>query len=386
MVCVYDAEAMASLEFIITPHFGRTIVTQVMSLLGRDVSLADPKGVLVASYDPGMVGQPVDGADAVAEAEEPTALSDGQAVGVPIGYGDEPVGVLVIHADHKSVKELLPVTRSLVELLVTGEAEQKLPDNLDQLLWQFFHSHSDAEREQIVSEARLLGIDLSKPRFVVLMNVPGFAEKLAEAADKSAPIERIKEKASREVAAVFTSSPDNTITYFGRNQFLLLKDASKGDETVEMFRTKADQMIKNLGGDVTIGIGGLYLGIEGMQTSFREADTALRIGMKLEEEGKAYFVDDLGLYVVFGSVGTEKQIALSKRLLAPLLKEPDLLKTLRAYFDQNLNLTKAAGTLHIHRNTLIYRLGKIKELLGLDPEQFDDAVQLKLALTLLDLE
>lgn len=377
---------MASLEFIITPHFGRTIVTQVMSLLGRDVSLADPKGVLVASYDPGLVGKPVDGADAAIGADEPAALSDGESVGIPIAYGSDAVGLLVIHSDHKSVKELLPVTQSLVELLVTGEAEQKLPDNLDQLLWQFFHSHSDAEREQIVSEARLLGIDLSKPRFVVLLNVPGFAEKLAEASDKSAPIDRIKEKASREVAAVFTSSPDNTITYFGRNQFLLLKDASKGDETVEMFRTKADQMIKNLGGGVTIGIGGLYLGIEGLQTSYREADTALRIGMKLEEEGKAYFVDDLGLYVVFGSVGTEKQIALSKRLLAPLLKEPDLLKTLRAYFDQNLNLTKAAGTLHIHRNTLIYRLGKIKELLGLDPELFDDAVQLKLALTLLDLE
>jgi carbohydrate diacid regulator len=220
----------------------------------------------------------------------------------------------------------------------------------------------------------------------VLINVPQFAEQLAEADDKSAPIERIKEKITREVSAVFPTSPDNTITYFGRNRFLLLKDASKGDETVEMFRNKADQMIANLDSGVSIGIGGLYLGIEGLLTSYREADTALRIGMKLEEEGKAYFVDDLGLYVVFGSVSTEKQIALSKRLLAPLLKEPDLLKTLRAYFDQNLNLTKAAKELHIHRNTLIYRLGKIKELLGLDPELFEEAVQLRLALTLLELE
>lgn len=374
------------MEFIITPHFGRTIVTQVMSLLGRDVSLADPRGQLLASYDPDLVGQAVAGAEMVVASEDPSDLEDGSAVGFPITYDGDPVGVLVIHADHQSVKELIPVTRSLVELLVTGEAEQKLPDNLDQLLWQLFHSHSDAEREQIISEARLLGVDLSKPRFVVLLNVPGFAEQLASSDDKAAPIERIKEKISREVSAVFPTSPDNTITYFGRNRFLLLKDASKGDETVEMFRNKADQMIKNLDAKVSIGIGGLYLGIEGLLTSYREADTALRIGMKLEEEGKAYFVDDLGLYVVFGSVSTEKQIALSKRLLAPLLKEPDLLKTLRAYFDRNLNLTKAAKELHIHRNTLIYRLGKIKELLGLDPELFEEAVQLRLALTLLDLE
>jgi carbohydrate diacid regulator len=63
-----------------------------------------------------------------------------------------------------------------------------------------------------------------------------------------------------------------------------------------------------------------------------------------------------------------------------------LLKTVKAYFAENLNLTKAAERLHIHRNTLIYRLGKIKDLTGLDPEQFEDAVQIRLALILLDLE
>lgn len=377
---------MASLEHVLTPHFGRTVITQVMSLLGRDVSFAGPDGALVASYDPGLVGQKPAGIDAALGSTDPVDLGGGEAVGFAIAVDGETIGALVIHDALKSVKEFVPITRSLVELLVGQETDQRLPESLDQLLWQFFHSLSDAEREQVVSEVRLLGVDLSKPRFVVLFNVPDFVEELARTADKVAPITRFKEKINREVAAVFPTSNDNTITYFGQNRFLLLKDASKGEETLEMFRKKAPQMLENIGKKPTAGIGGLYLGIEGLLASYREADTALRFGMKLHAEGKPYFIDDLGLYVVFGNVGIDKQIELAKKLLAPLLKEADLLKTIRAYFEQNLNLTKAASNLHIHRNTLIYRLGKIRDMIGLDPELFEDAVQIRLALTLLDLE
>jgi len=369
----------------LSPQFARTIVTQVMSLLGRDVSLVDPKGSVVASYDPNLVGSRLKGAAAAAKSDELAELDE--AVAFAVRYDGEPVAVLVIHADRKEVKDVIPVTQSLVELLVgRGGVDQRTGDNLDQLLWRFFHSLSGAERDVVVTEARLLGADLSKPRFAVLINVPGFAQRLVQAGDKSIPIMRFKDKLGREVRALFAASRDNLITYFGHDRFLLLKDASRGDETLQLFLQKSGQMFKNIGGELTAGVGNRYLGSEGLATSFKEAETALRLGLKLKKPGGAYLVDDLGLYVVFGEVSVDRQVHLAKRLLAPLLKEEDLLKTLRAYFDANLTLTQAAKALHIHRNTLIYRLGKIKTLTKLDPEEFEDAVQLKMALTLLDLE
>lgn len=383
---MYDGYVVKAQNFALSPHFARTLITQVMSLLGRDVSLADNSGLLVASYDPSLVGSKMPGTEAAATSRDVIDVGGGEAVGFAITHAEEPVGVVVIHADAKSVKDFIPITRSLVELLVEQEAGQQITDSLDQLLWQLFHSLSDAERDELISEARLLGVDLTKPRFVVLLEVPEFDQQLAGATDKSVPITRFKEKAGREVAAIFPTSNDNTITYFGQNRFLLLKDASGGEETLEMFQRKAPQMLKNLGELITAGIGSLYLGVEGLLASYREAEAALRLGLKLYKPGKPYFIDDLGVYMVFGEVGLEKQLQVAKRLLGPLLKEPDLTKTLKAYFDQNLNLTKAAETLHIHRNTLIYRLGKIHDLIGLDPESFEDAVQLRLALTLLELE
>ena len=57
-----------------------------------------------------------------------------------------------------------------------------------------------------------------------------------------------------------------------------------------------------------------------------------------------------------------------------------LSKSLKAFFDNNLNISKTAKIIFAHRNTLLYRLRRIKEITGLDPRNFDDAIQLRIAL------
>ncbi|MEH7384693.1 helix-turn-helix domain-containing protein, partial [Bacillus sp. JJ1521] len=58
------------------------------------------------------------------------------------------------------------------------------------------------------------------------------------------------------------------------------------------------------------------------------------------------------------------------------------LDTLQAFFDSNLNIKEAANKLYIHRNTLIYRLNKIKLESGYDPQNFKDAFALQLVIWL----
>lgn len=66
-----------------------------------------------------------------------------------------------------------------------------------------------------------------------------------------------------------------------------------------------------------------------------------------------------------------------------LLKEPELAKTLKALFAFNLNISETARHLYIHRNTLLYRLDRIKQETGYDVRSFDDAVLVKIMLLLL---
>ena len=67
------------------------------------------------------------------------------------------------------------------------------------------------------------------------------------------------------------------------------------------------------------------------------------------------------------------------QVFPPALLYSCLLYTSR-FFENNLNVSETSRGLFVHRNTLVYRLEKIKKLTGLDLREFDDAIVFKVAL------
>lgn len=59
------------------------------------------------------------------------------------------------------------------------------------------------------------------------------------------------------------------------------------------------------------------------------------------------------------------------RLLEPVLKDPELAATAAAFIRNSLSITETAQSLYLHRNTLVYRLGKVEKLTGLDLKRVD---------------
>ncbi|MDA8352180.1 MAG: helix-turn-helix domain-containing protein [Firmicutes bacterium] len=66
----------------------------------------------------------------------------------------------------------------------------------------------------------------------------------------------------------------------------------------------------------------------------------------------------------------------------PFWEDEELCRTLAVFFQQNLNISETARKLFIHRNTLIYRLDRLKQDTGLDARCFEDAFRIRLALLL----
>ncbi|MFF2889524.1 PucR family transcriptional regulator [Paenibacillus sp. NPDC057967] len=67
---------------------------------------------------------------------------------------------------------------------------------------------------------------------------------------------------------------------------------------------------------------------------------------------------------------------------ADLFVESEMLSTLDTFFSLDCNVSETAKKLYIHRNTLLYRLDKLKQETGLDVRQFRDAVLVKIILLL----
>ncbi|NMR28118.1 PucR family transcriptional regulator [Crystallibacter degradans] len=86
-----------------------------------------------------------------------------------------------------------------------------------------------------------------------------------------------------------------------------------------------------------------------------------------------------------GLTSMEEGQAMVQRLLGPILeyergRQPDLLKTLKTYLNQQRSWQKTAAALFTHRQTVIYRIRKISELTGLDMAETSSLAQLWFAL------
>ncbi|SDE11213.1 PucR C-terminal helix-turn-helix domain-containing protein [Rhodococcus tukisamuensis] len=68
------------------------------------------------------------------------------------------------------------------------------------------------------------------------------------------------------------------------------------------------------------------------------------------------------------------------RLLEPLASKPELMQTLEAYVASGLNRRATAATLHVHANTVDYRMRRVFELTGLNPSDPSDLPQVGAAL------
>jgi carbohydrate diacid regulator len=136
----------------------------------------------------------------------------------------------------------------------------------------------------------------------------------------------------------------------------------------------------DLGHPITIGVGQYYPDLGGLRKSYQDARLALDVGSKVWGLGRVYHIKNVGMFITLANTTQDRKAELAHQILAPLLRDDQLFKTVQAFLASGLNLTDAAERLHIHRNTLIYRLDKTKKLINLDPRRFDDALQIKLGL------
>jgi carbohydrate diacid regulator len=137
---------------------------------------------------------------------------------------------------------------------------------------------------------------------------------------------------------------------------------------------------------LSIGIGRYHSGLLGLGRSYKDARAALSLGRRFHGHNQVHCLDGLGIASFVGVSDERTKVDLARYLLSPLDHEPELLTTLDTFFAHDCCPSLTAEQLHIHRNTLGYRLDKIASLIGLDPRTFDDAVQIRLSLVLRSLQ
>lgn len=137
---------------------------------------------------------------------------------------------------------------------------------------------------------------------------------------------------------------------------------------------------------VSISVGRVQSGLAGIRASYQEAKQALALGRRLHGPGRITRFDDLGVYrLIFAAEGLEELEDFHQENLSPLLTYDrehggELLRTLEAFFAACCSPKEAAAILSVHRNTILYRLERIRDITGLDLDDADVRLRLHLAL------
>jgi len=131
------------------------------------------------------------------------------------------------------------------------------------------------------------------------------------------------------------------------------------------------------------GVGTVAPALEEWLTSLRQAGQALEMARRLGERKPLYY-SDLSVYRLLMQMEHSPELtSFQEETLGPLLlseSDRELIHTLEAYFANNGNLSKTAEALFIHRNTLIYRMGRIAAITDLDLDNPENRLALQLAL------
>ena len=159
---------------------------------------------------------------------------------------------------------------------------------------------------------------------------------------------------------------------------------STTSEDLERLAASMEETLKNeLRIKTVIGIGTVADHLRELADSYKEAQTAIEVGKVFDTEKSIMHYENLGI----GRLIYQLPTTLCEIFLSEVFKknsidslDQETLFTINKFFENNLNVSETSRKLFVHRNTLVYRLEKIKKLTGLDLRQFDHAIVFKVAL------
>ncbi len=202
----------------------------------------------------------------------------------------------------------------------------------------------------------------------------------------------IRQTDKTDIAAVdvlqnlFPDKQHDFVLSVSESDLVLVKEvraSAEAKEFVKLAKTIEETLNSELFVKTVIGIGTIAPSLKDLSVSYKEAQSALEVGKVFDTEKNIISYENLGI----GRLIYQLPTTLCEMFLSEVFKknsidalDQETLFTIQKFFENNLNVSETSRKLFVHRNTLVYRLEKIKKITGLDLREFDHAIVFKVAL------
>lgn len=390
------------------------IVDKTIAIVKKNVNIMDENAIIIASGDSTLIGVFHEGAHLVITQKKSIMVYPDEVkqlkgvirpgVNVPIVIGGKMIGVVGIsgHPDEvASSAELVKVMlESLLEQIILKEQLDLETRAGENFLNDLLTDKAIIDENSFINRARILGYDITIPRYAIVINVNNFREIVRKKTAHHKNIlgeialQQLKEKVMASLKKIDVPGGNSIIIFVGGDEFVCLHSGEAPFEKGKMRRdiNHSLAMIKDTikadtGLETTIGVGMRYESFKDYYRSFQEGRNAIKIGKCLKGAGHTFWIDKLRLENLIASIPESVlknyvDNTLGKVILkSPLNAREDAFKTLDALFHNALNPTKTAREMFVHRNTILFRLDKLYKETGYKPSEFfNDASELYIAL------
>ena len=218
------------------------------------------------------------------------------------------------------------------------------------------------------------------------------AKELRFATDVSRVVFLVRQVEKMDVSAIevlqnlFPDRQKDFVLCISETDLVVIKEMVgefESEELIAIAESIEKAMHRELGVKTVVGIGTPAKHLRELADRYKEAQVAIEVGKVFDDDKSIINYENLGL----GRIVYQLPTTLCEMFLSEVFKknpiealDQETLYTINKFFENNLNVSETSRKLFVHRNTLVYRLEKIKKLTGLDLREFDHAIIFKVAL------
>jgi carbohydrate diacid regulator len=377
----------------IESRLAQEIVERTMKIIPFNVNVMDARGIILGSGQPSRIGALHAGAQLALAQQRAVEIDSASArnlpgvkpgVNLPLSVRGQLCGVVGLTGDPDTVRQFGELVRVTAEMILeqaqlTGELQREKRYR-EEFVFQLINP-GNTSRADLEAWGVRLGVDFFCPRAVVILEL---VETNLRPDSALVELQHCQHHLSAHHPEMLTAA-------ISPREMVVLESfdgSGSGAPSAASARQRllalAPMLRKELATASAISLGVALTGVEGIALSYQCARKTMRVGRLRSPHESTFSYYDLSLPVLLSGLGSGWQ---AEQLRQPLQRldafdkrSGALRRTLAVWFAQNTHPVATASALHIHRNTLDYRLRQISEATGLDLANTDDRLLLYVAL------
>ena len=344
----------------------QSVILQLKDATERTLGVVDSQGFVVACSELALIGSYLDEVRDIAGELQEQVFTTSERTFRLIGGLDSKFEYAVFVSGHDSTARSIAIFASVA----MAEAKNSYDEKHDKATFI----------KNIISDNILPG------------DVYVRSKELHFPADVARVVFLVRQADHADVAAIevlqglFPDRQKDFVLSISESDLVLIKEMDQPFETEDLYdiaQSIEQAMVRDVGARTVIGIGTTARHLRELAERYKEAQVAIEVGKVFDDSKSIIHYENLGL----GRIIYQLPTTLCEMFLSEVFKkspieslDQETLFTIDKFFENNLNVSETSRKLFVHRNTLVYRLEKIKKLTGLDLREFDHAIIFKVAL------